>query len=97
MEDKFILMYHFDGEIEMPTLHETLDEAHKAIKESLIHAMEGSDDSVFEEYDGSYFWESDGDYAWFDSDHGRHAWRIVSIKELEEYSKQTLGEAEGVL
>lgn len=63
-------------------------EARKAMKTALIDAMDGCDDSVFDDYkkDDEYGWEPDSNSVWLTHRHGNHDWSIVSIKEIESWT-----------
>ena len=84
IEDKYLLIGRYEREIEMPSLHNSLNEAREAMKAAIIKAMDGSDDSIFAEYTiyEDYDWDSDSDCAWFSHRHGNSDWSIFSVSEI---------------
>lgn len=84
MEEKYLLLDRFEREIETPVLYDTLDEARKAMKAALIEALDGTDDSILDEYTKGedYDWEPDEDSAWLNQRRGNSDWVIVSFKDI---------------
>jgi len=81
MNEKYILLDSCDGENGDPRLFDTLDEARAAMKADLIEAMNGKDESIFNEHekDADYSWEPDNWNAWFYYRHVNYAWSIFTI------------------
>ena len=89
MTGKYILIDCFEREISTPIIFDTIEAARAQMKVSLIGAMDGVDDSIFDEYtkDDDYGWEPDGNCAWLDARHGNSDWLIVSVADMVEHTK----------
>jgi hypothetical protein len=84
MSEKYVLLGSFERDIDTPIIYNTLDEARSAMKDTLISAMDGKDESIFAEYkkDEDYDWEPDSNGAWFNHRHGNRDWAIVELGEI---------------
>jgi hypothetical protein len=84
VNNKYVLLSSVEREISVPSLHNTIDEARKAMKAALIDAMDGDDDSIFDEYkkDDEYSWEPNSNTAWFNHRHGNHDFKIIKFNEI---------------
>ena len=83
MIDKFLFIGIYEGDVNIVKLVSTLEKAREIMKEAVINAMHGDDESVFDEYriDCDFAWEADRDDAWV-SIGKEYSWRIVPGKEV---------------
>jgi hypothetical protein len=90
MQEKYFLLVRFERELATPMMFDSRDEARAAMKESLIEAMYGYNDSVFDEYtkETDYDWEPNSDYAWFTHRLGDSDWKIVSFSEIQWHTEK---------
>ena len=85
----YFLLSVCEREIGTPVLFDSLEEARHGMKMALISAMDGLDDSIFNEYgEDDYWWSQEGDSAWFNHRHGNSDWRIVSMEEIEDWTNR---------
>jgi hypothetical protein len=84
LNEKYILIYCFERAFDAPILFESLEKARAAMKKSIIAAMDGLNESVFNDYkiDEDYFWQPDGNSAWFTYRHGNSDWQIYALSEF---------------
>ena len=93
MNDKFVLIDIYERVISTPRIFNTIEEAREAIKSEVIEALNGEDESIFDEYKkyDDYEWESDGDSAWLNYK-GNSDWRIFSLAHLISEFERASGE-----
>ena len=84
MNEKYILIGCFEREFDAPILFESLEKARATMKQGLINAMDGLDESVFDDYtiDDDYFWQPNGNSAWFTHRRGNSDWKIYALSEF---------------
>lgn len=75
--NKYLLLNCYEREIGTPELYDSLEEAQEAMRAELIDAMDGVDDSVFDEYNEDDDYGLEPTEAWFNHRHGNHDWKIL--------------------
>lgn len=76
---KYLLINCYNRGINIPKLYNNIDEAQDALRMELIGAMEGVDDSVFDEYDEDDEFDLDSSSASFSDHHGNYDWKIFEL------------------
>ena len=84
MNGKYILLRSCEKDLDIPTLHDSLEDARETMTAALIDALGGLDESVFGDYkkDDDYGWEPDGNTAWFNHHNGNANWRIIKFHQM---------------
>jgi hypothetical protein len=84
LKEPCILFGRFEREFDTPQFFSIREEALAAMKAAIIDAMDGLDESVFDDYtiDEDYFWQPDSNSAWFNYRHGNSGWEIYNLDEF---------------
>lgn len=89
--EQCILFGCFEREFDTPKLFDTREDARAAMKKAIIDAMNGLDESIFEDYEKEtdYDWSPDADSAWFNNRRGNSDWEIYTLDEILNPSAET--------
>jgi hypothetical protein len=83
MKDKFFLVSIYEGDLNSIQMISSIKDARKIMKEAVIDALQGVDESVFESFRlyADYEWQPDSDNAWVNLGK-QYSWRIISGEEI---------------